>query len=250
MFNKRSKIIITAVLFVFLLPGIALCLVKGNQFSIAAKYADSDQIPVVMFDPETSAALGYIMDADIDGKPGDELIIPYRIRITEKEKEDKALTIDQYLTVDVIRNGKKIRGVLKVEISYIRAPRPHITVRKIFRKETAKIFLMVYDGIGIERGPDRKHTLVYNGFHKNDRKRKQPEFETVRMPWKFILYQFSRNVATITEFHSNLKHSAGQFYIRTVDPEAKWPKIPMKKIKKFEAIVKKYQPHVYWEYDY
>ncbi len=40
------------------------------------------------------------------------------------------------------------------------------------------------------------------------------------------------------------------FYIRTVDPEAKWPKIPMKKIKKFEAIVKKYQPHVYWEYDY
>ncbi len=242
---KKGLIAAAAVVF---FAGSLASYTKGSQYEIAEKYADPGQAPLVIFDPEEGKAIGYIIYANLDGMPGDEIIIPYSRRVPEREMENKGSFYPQEISIDVISGKKKIRDFIKVPLDYVRTPKPYIAVKKMFLNETPKVFLMVYDGFGKTRGPDRKYVLLYNGLHKADKKREKKQFETARMPWRFILYRFNRTVPTVTEFHSKLKHSAGFFYIYTLEKGAGWPKIPVKKIKEFGEKVRKYQPHIYWEY--
>lgn len=238
------------IIFLFLFnPCFLFSYLQGSQFKIAKQYADPDQIPVVFFDPETGEALGYLMHAELDGQPGDEIIIAYRSRKSEEERENKALIYKQYFTIDVIQNGKKIRGFIEAGLTYIRTPQPYITVNKIAHDELPKVFLMVFDGIEEKKvsPPDRRYLILYNGFDKNDRERKNHQFFSVRMPWRFILFQFS-STPTINLFETNTEESSGRFYIKTLDENAQWPKIPMSEIRDFEEKLKKYQPHIYWEF--
>jgi hypothetical protein len=246
--EMKGKIAILTVLLV-MLPLAAFSFVKGSQFDTAKKWADPDEAPVVMFDPETGAALGYIIYADLDGAEGDEIIIPYRTRISEKEREDKASIYTQKLSVDIVRGDKKIRGFIEIPLAYTRAPKPYIKVSAIIPGETAKVFLMIYDGVDKEKvsQADKRCTILWNGLDEADQKREKQEFETAKMPWRLILYKFA-GTPTITEFYSKTEESSGKFYIRTLLKDAEWPKIPMKEIKAFEEEVRKYQPQMFWEF--
>src|SRR6056297_1115428 len=207
-----KKALMAAVVIV-LAAGHLFSYAKGSQYEIAEKYADPGQAPLVMFEPEEGKALGYIIYANLDGKPGEEIIIPYSRRVPEREMENKAGFYPQEISVDIISGENKIRGFIKAPLDYVRTPKPYTAVRKMFLNETPKVFLMVYDGFGKTKGPDRKYILLYNGLDSADKKRDRKQFETARMPWNFILYRFNRKVPTVTEFHSKLKHSAGFFYI-------------------------------------
>ncbi len=243
---KTYMFIMILILFI---PYILFSYLQGSQYKIAQKYADPDQIPVVFFDPETGEALGYMMYAELDGEPGEEIIIAYRSKKSEEERENKASIYKQYFTIDVIQNGKKIRGFIEAGLTYIRTPQPYITVNKIAGDELPKIFLMIFDGIEEKniRAADRRYLILYNGFDENDKKRKNHQFLSVKMPWRFILHQFS-DTPTINLFESKIEESTGRFYIKTLDENAEWPKIPMSKIRAFEEEVRKYQPHIYWEF--
>lgn len=233
----------------FFIPYIVFSYLQGSQFKIAQKYADPDQLPVVFFDPETGDALGYMMYAELDGQPGEEIIIAYRSKKSDEERENKASIYKQYFTIDIIQNGKKIRGFIEAGLTYIRTPQPYITVNKIAQDELPKVFLMIYDGVEDKKvsPPDRRYLILYNGFDKNDRKRKNHQFLCVKMPWRFILFQFSE-IPTINLFETKIEESSGRFYIRTLDENAPWPKIPMSKIRDFEKELRKYQSHIYWEF--
>ncbi len=219
-------------------------MIKGSQYELAKKYADKDQAPVVYFDPETGAALGFILYADLDGKEGEELIIPYRIRKGIREIEDKADPAPQILSVDIVQDGKKIRGFMEVDLAYVREPRPHLTVRKIKEGELPKLFLLVYDGF--DKGHDAKFSLLYNSFDKADKEREK-YFETIKMPWDFLLYQFLEKPSVI-EFHTKLRESFGRYYIRALDKNYEIPEIPQEKINEFNEKLAKYRKEIYWEY--
>ncbi|HDQ26842.1 MAG TPA: hypothetical protein ENN43_08885 [bacterium] len=238
--------VLTAVIFANVLLGAAI---RGSQYNTAKKYADPDQRPCVMYDPETGNALGFIIYADIDNTPGDEMIMAYSSKISEARREETADFNKQYLSIDVVRNEKKIRGVIEVELAYARSASPYVTVAEMFPGEAKKIFLMIYDGVNKRgRGPDTYYQLLWNGFDPKDREREKTRFETVRMPWRFILNRFNPNVPTVTEFESVTAHGYGKFYIRTLEKNAPWPQIPTKNIKALEEEVRKYQSHIFWEY--
>jgi len=247
--KMKYKINIFLILFILFIPYVLFSYLKGSQFQIAQKYADEDQLPVVFFDPETGEALGYIMYAELDGEPGEEIIIAYRSKKSDIEREDKASIYKQYFSVDIIQNGKKIRGFIEAGLTYSRTPQPYITVNKIAQDELPKVFLMIFDGIEDKKvsPPDRRYLILYNGFDKNDRERKNHQFLSVKMPWRFILFQFS-DTPTINLFETKIEESTGKFYIKTLDENAQWPKIPMSKIRSFEDDLRKYQPHIYWEF--
>lgn len=243
------KLKLTFILFLLFVPSIIFSYLKGSQYQIAQKYADPDQIPVVFFDPETGAALGYLMYADIDGEPGDEIIIAYRSKQSEINREEKASIYKQYFSIDVVQNGKKLRGFIEVGLTYSRTPQPYITVERISPLELPKVFLMIFDGIEEKnvRAADRRFLILYNSFDPNDKKRKNHQFLSVKMPWRFILFQFSAT-PTINLFETKIEEATGRFYIKTLDENAPWPEIPMSKIRKFEEDLRKYQPQIYWEF--
>jgi hypothetical protein len=247
---KTKSIVLLSM--ILLIPAALLALIEGNQQQIAKKWADADQAPCVMFNPENGAAEGYIKYANLDSEGGDEIIIPYRIRIKQETREDKASAYTQTVSIDIVRNGKKIRGFIEMDVMYSRAPKPYIKVADVFSGESPKVFLMLYDGV--EKGKvsqaDRPLTILWNGLDAADQKREKQEFESVKMPWKFILKQFSKGTPTITEFFSKTDESSGKFYIKTLMKDAKWPDIPVKEIKAFEEEVRKYQEHIFWEYSY
>lgn len=247
---KYAKPLLIAIMVI--MPSAAWALIEGSQQQIAKKWADEGQAPCVMFNPENGAAEGYIKYADLDGDGANEIIIPYRTRIKQETRDEKASLYTQVLSIDIIRNNKKIKGFIEIELAYSRAPKPYITVAKVFPGETPKIFLMVYDGVDKEKTDqaDIRHTILWNGLDAADQKREKQEFESAKMPWKFILKQFSKGTPVITEFYSKTKESTGEFYIRTIMKDAKWPQIPMKDIKAFEEEVRKYQEHIFWEYSY
>lgn len=245
-----KKILIISV--IILIACLFMAFVEGSQQQIAKKWADPGQAPVVMFNPETGAAEGYIKYANIDGIEGDEIIIPYRSKIPVEIRQEKASAFTQTLSVDIIKGDKKIKGFIEIDLAYSRAPKPYIKVADVFPGETAKVFLMIYDGIDkqVVSQADKRCTILWNGLDKNDRKREKQEFESAKMPWRFILKQFSAGTPTLTEFYSKTEESSGKFYIKTIMKDAKWPPIPMKEIKAFEEEVKKYQEHIFWEYSY
>ncbi len=229
----------------------ALCTASSaslNQNETAKKYAAEGETPVVIFDPDNGKALGFLLFGNLDNEPDEELVIPYTKRVRETDKENKALTHNQQLLVYIIKKGEKIGPIISADIELIRRPRPYIKIEKVFKKEPPKIFLMVYDGIDKGRGPDNIHTILWNGMAPEDLKREHASFATVIMPWKFLLHRFSDDTPTITEFERNTRESHGKFYIRTLEKDAPWPKIPLRKIKAFEDDVRKYQEQIYWEY--
>jgi hypothetical protein len=236
---------------IMLIPALLSAYVEGSQQQIAKKWADPDQAPCVMFDPETGAALGYIKYANLDGLDGDEIIIPYRIRIKQEDREAKASAYTQTLSIDVVKNGKKIRGFIEIDLAYSRSPKPYLTVAEMFPGEAPKIFLMIYDGVDKEKldQADKRCTILWNGLDQADQKREKQAFETAKMPWRFILHKFSASTPTLTEFYSKTEESTGKFYIHTLMKDAAWPQIPMKEIKAFEEEVRKYQEHIFWEYE-
>jgi hypothetical protein len=244
----KGKIAIVLVLLA-VLPCAVFSFIKSSQYDIAKKWADPDEAPVVMFDPETGAALGYIIYANLDGAEGGEIIIPYRTRMSQKEREDKASIYTQNLSVDIVRGDKKIRGFIEIALAYSRAPKPYITVSEMFAGENPKVFLMIYDGVDRKKvsQADIRCAILWNGMDSNDRAREKQEFESTKMPWRFILHGFSKT-PVITEFYSKTEEGSGKFFIHTILKDAKWPDIPMKDIKAFEEDVRKYQPGIFWEF--
>jgi len=219
-------------------------MIKGSQYELAKKHADKDEAPVVFFDPETGAALGFVLFADIDGNEGDEMIIPYRIRKGIREIEDKADPAPQILSIDVIQGDKKIRGFIEIDLAYVREPKPHLTARQIKENELPKLFLLVYDGF--DKGHDARFSLLYNSFDQADKAREK-SFETVKMPWDFMLYQFY-DKPSIVEFNTKLKQSFGQYYIRPLDKGTEVPEISQEKLSEFSEKLGKYRKEIYWEY--
>jgi len=250
--RKNWAVITTIFLAAILLPAAIFALMQGSQYETAKKWADPDEAPCVMFDPETGSALGYIKYADLEGTGTgtEDIIIPYRVRIKEETREAKASVYTQTLSIDIVRGGKKVRGFIEIDLAYSRAPKPYITVADIFAGEMPKIFLMVYDGVDKEKvsQADKRCTILWNGVDQKDQKREKQEFETVKMPWRLILHKFNSGTPVITEFYSNTEESAGKFYIHTIEKDTKWPDIPMAKIKAFEDEVRKYQPDMFWEF--
>lgn len=219
--------------------------IYGNQFNIARKYADEIRTPVMILDPEDGKKIGYILYYDLDEDGEKEIIIPYKIKKKEAEIENKASPYKQYLTIDIVKANEIIRDLIKVELAYTRTPFPYIFIKKIPENELPKIFLMIYTGISKEKGPDCKYELIFKSFDKKDVDIRK--FETVKMPWQFILYQFSET-PTINEFYTLSKEGKGIFYIRTLKKEDKWPEISMKKIDEFIKKLQEYKKQITWQY--
>ncbi len=218
---------------------------QENQFNIAKKYADKSRTPVMILNPEDGKKIGYILYYDLDEDGEKEIIIPYKIKKTESEIENKASPYRQYLAIDIVKKQEIIRDFIKVELAYTYTPKPYIFIKRIPENELPKIFLMINNGISKEKGPDNKYELIIKSFNKEYFDIRK--FETVKMPWQFILYQFS-NTPTINEFYTLAKEGKGIFYIRTLKKEDRWPKIPISKIKEFSTKLHEYRKEISWEY--
>ncbi|MCE5299860.1 MAG: hypothetical protein LLG37_03175 [Spirochaetia bacterium] len=220
--------------------------IKGNQFDTAKKWADRDEIPVVFFDPGTGDAQGYVLFADIDGIEGKEIIIPYRVKIPEKKVEDTADIYRQTISVDVVKGDKKFRGFFEIGLTYVHTPKVYMTVRDVFTNELPKVFLMVHDGV---KKKDKKLTLMYNSYDKKDRGREVRVFETDKMPWELITWQFDRTKPTITEFDVNWEEAYGKFYIRALDNPREILRVPEEEMKRFEEALKATRNDIFFELD-
>jgi len=238
-----KKTVITLLLLA--VPVLSFCgMLKGSQYDAAMKYADSDEAPVIFFDPGTGDAKGYILYADINGDGVNEMIIPYRVRKSLKEIEDKADIYPQVLSVDVVSGEKKFRGLFEVDLAYDHTPKVYLTTRKLSTGELPKVFVMVSDGV---KKRDLKLVLMYNSYDKADKKREQKVFETDKMPFELILYQFDQTEPTITEFDINYEQNYGKFYIRPLDGPDKSVKVSDEAMEKFENELKKTRNDIFFE---
>ena len=241
---KNRVIFLT--LLIIIPAAIFAALPKGTQLETAQKYADKDESPVVFFDPGSGDAKGYILYADLNDSGENALIIPYRIHKSDEEIENKADIYRQTLSVDVVTGGKKFRGMLEVDLAYSYSPIVYLTSLRIINNELPKVFLMVSDGV---KKKDKKLTLMYSSYDKKDKNREQKIFETDKMPWEMILYQFDSSTPTITEFDINYEQSYGKYYIRPLDGPDKTVRVSPESMKKFEEQVKKTRNDIFFEYD-
>jgi hypothetical protein len=238
------------ILLLLLAPAFVYCgMLKGSQFDTAKKYADKDEAPVVFFDPGSGDAKGYILYADLNGDGENEMVIPYRVRKPLAEIEDKADIYPQILSVDVVTGEKKFRGFFEVELAYNHTPKVYMTSKALAENALPKVFLMVSDGIKKKESVmDQKMNLMYNSYDKADKKREQKVFETDKMPFEMILYQFDSSEPTITEFDINYEQSYGQFYIRPLDNPEKSVRVSEEAMKKFEDELKNTRNDIFFEY--
>jgi hypothetical protein len=241
----RKKFVFSAIITIILFPAVIFGgYIKGNQYDSAIKYADKDEAPVVFFDPGTGGAGGYILYADVNNDGENEMIIPYRIHKTDKSVEDNADIYRQTLSVDVVVAGKKFRGIMEIDLTYAYTPKVYLTVKSVSKTEMPKIFMMINDGV---KKKDTKFTLMYNSYDKKDKDRQQKIFETDKMPWEAILYQFDSSAPTITEFDINYEQNYGKYYIRPLDGPDKIIKVSPESIKKFEEELKKIRNDIFFE---
>ncbi|GEM_PF-1129231 len=218
---------------------------NDNQINIAKKYASDGRTPIMILNPEDGKNIGNLLFFDLDGDGREEIIIPYKIRKSDKEVENSVSPYKQYLTIDIVKGNEIIRDFIKIELTYTYTPKPYIIIKKIPQNELPKIFLMINDGVSKEKGPDCKFQLIFKSFDKEYIDIRK--FETVKMPWRFILYQFSET-PNINEFYTVSKEAKGIFYIRTLRKKDEWAKIPMSKIKEFLGILNEYKKQFSWEY--
>jgi len=174
------------------------------------------------------------------------MVIPYRIHKTDDAIEDKADIYRQTLSVDVVSAGKKFRGMMSVDLAYSYTPRVYLTADKISENELPKVFLMVNDGVDKK---SKKMTLMYSSYDKKDKAREQKIFETDKMPWELILYQFDPSIPTITEFDINYEQNYGKYYIKPLDDPSKSVRVPPASMKKFEDALKDARHDIFFEYD-
>lgn len=240
-----KKILLTIIAVIIFLPSTVFCgLIKGSQFDAAAKYADHDEAPVVFFDPGTGDAGGYVIYADINNDGVNEMIIPYRIHKDLAKIEDNADIYRQTLSIDVVLGGKKFRGLMEIDLTYNFTPKVYLTVKSLNPNEQPKIFVMVKDGV---KKKDTKFTLMYNSYDKKDKGREQKIFETDKMPWEILLYQFDKTAPTITEFDINYEQNYGKYYVRPLDGPDKTVKVSAASLKQFEAELKKARNDIFFE---
>lgn len=244
--DMKNRVIFLFLTLLIIPAWLSAGMIKGTQLETAQKYADKDESPVIFFDPGSGDAKGYILYADLNDDGENELIIPYRIHKTDEAIEDNADIYRQTLSVDVVSNGKKFRGMLEVDLAYAYSPIVYLTSLKISGNELPKVFLMVNDGV---KKKDKKLTLMYSSYDKKDRKREQKIFETDKMPWELILYQFDPATPTITEFDIKYDQSYGKYYIRPLDGPDKSVRVSADSMKKFEEQVKKTRNDIFFEYD-
>ncbi len=238
---KKTFLAITA----FLLPSLLFCTyIKGGQYDTAMKYADKDEAPVVFFDPGTGDAGGYVIYADLNNDGQNEIIIPYRIHKKESAIEDKADIYRQTLSIDVVQDGKKFRGLLEIDLAYVYTPKVYLNVKSLNAGEMPKVFVMVSDGV---KKNDKKLTLMYNSYDKKDKGREQKIFETDKLPWDLILYQFDKSAPTITVFDINYEEAHGKYYIRPLDGPDKTVRVAPEAMTRFEAELKKARNDIFFE---
>jgi len=216
-----------------------------NQLEIAKRYSNEGRSPVKILNPENGKEIGYILYSDLDEDGKSEIIIPYKIKKSEVEIENSASPYRQILTIDIVKDNEIIRDFIKVELAYSYTPKPYIITKKIPENELPKVFLLINDGVSKEKGPDCKYDLIFKSMDKKNFDIRK--FETVKMPWKFILYQFSE-VPTVNEFFTLSKEGKGVFYVRILRKEDKWPKIPLSKIDEFIKELKNFKPQINWQY--
>ncbi len=236
-----------ALLTIFL-PCFILSLGYETQLETAKKYADKDEIPVEFYDPGTTETNGYILYANIDGEPGDELIIPYRVRHMPEGKKQAVSIYNQHLVVDVIKGGEKVSNFINIELDYSRTPIVYLTTWELFNGETPKVVLMAYDGKESDKNKDKFLTLVYNGFDPKDLKRSKQQFTTIKMPWDLIFYQFDDMVPDIIEYHTLLREGEATFYIKKADEEMPDPFISQEKMNFLKDQLKDYNKNVKWKW--
>jgi hypothetical protein len=243
---KNKLVFIFLTLLIIIPAGLSAGMIKGSQYDTAVKYADKDESPVVFFDPGSGDAKGYILYADLNASGENEMVIPYRIHKTDDAIEDKADIYRQTLSVDVVSAGKKFRGMMSVDLAYSYTPRVYLTADKISENELPKVFLMVNDGVDKK---SKKMTLMYSSYDKKDKAREQKIFETDKMPWELILYQFDPSIPTITEFDINYEQNYGKYYIKPLDDPSKSVRVPPASMKKFEDALKDARHDIFFEYD-
>jgi hypothetical protein len=240
---KKTFAILMA--FIFLLPAFLFCgYIKGSQFDIAKKFADKDEAPVVFFDPGTGDAGGYIVYADINNDGANEMIIPYRIHKNIGKAENNADIYLQTLSVDVVQGDKKYRGLLEIDLTYNYTPKVYLCVKSLSANELPKIFVMVNDGV---KKKDTKFTLMYNSYDKKDKERQQKIFETDKMPWELLLYQFDKASPAIVEFDINYEQNYGKYFIRPLDGSDRTIRVSPEAMTKFEAELKKTRNDIFFE---
>lgn len=233
----KKAILLTIIAVFCLIPLTVSAELKGAQYDIAKKNASGGERPVVIKDPDENKAVGYIIYADLNDDGEKDMVIAYKIRKDDKAAEEAVSPYKQVVSVDVIVAGKKHTGFITQELAYVYNPTPYVTVKK------GKVFLMMFDGIDNKEGPDTLYTVQCRGFNDD----KTSKYQTVKMPWELLLYDFS-DALTFVEFESKTKESRGVYFIRPVPDNAAWPKIPVKKIEEFGEKVSERKAQIFWEY--
>ena len=230
---KKILIIIIAILFSTVLFGKYN---KTSQLDIVNKHADKDELAVMSYDPGTGAEGGYVIYADLDNDKRSEMIIPYRIHKNLKKIENDADIYKQTLSIDVVRGNNKLKGAIKIDLTYNSTPKVYLTVKSVRANSQPMIFVMVNDGL---KKSEAKCSVVYNSYDKKNASKGQKSFETDKMPWKVILYQFDTTEPTVIMFDTKQKQNYSNYYIRSLNNLDKPVKVSTKEINKFEIELKK-----------
>lgn len=209
---------------------------KASQLEIANKYADNDEIAVMSYNPGTGAEGGYVIYADLDNDKRSEMIIPYRIHKNLQKIENDADIYKQTLSIDVLRGKNKLKGVIKIELTYNSTPKVYLIVKSVRANSQPMIFVMANDGL---KKNEAKCSVVYNSYDKKNASKGQKSFETDKMPWEVILYQFDTTEPTIVMFDTKQKQNYSNYYIRSLNNPDKPVKVSSKEIDKFEIKLKK-----------
>ncbi len=180
--------------------------------AIALKYADKDETPVGYYDVE-KGFMGYALKANLDGKDGDEYIIPYTKKSQKPSKHSKIIYshYKEYCLTTVcliVRGKRKEIYSFTDQINPMKCPKIYMTVEGLIKEKLPVLFITdnswegsngVTNIVGICAG---LYEDVFPGQEIKDNSVYLyiENIESMLIPWEYIFHQFDSKSVTYNSF--------------------------------------------------
>ena len=226
---------------------------ENNDKAEALKYADEGQTPAGYYDVD-KGFIGYVIKADLDGKDGDELIIPYCNEVNKvlPASEDNPNEYKKYYYLSVcivIENHKQVVFSSADKYNPTKCQSLYMTVRNVIKGKLPVLFMSVN---GWEGSNGMTSIYFYNIGLLESEKQPNPEnvvfsrskmrshLQSMLLSWDLVFHQFDTNIFTYNSFLRDGPYVLFDVEGLTVNARGLQSKIDKEKLTKFKEKVDSY----------
>ena len=218
-------IVICGLILICIITAIFIYNIKPNYYAIALKHADKDQSPIGYYDIE-KGFVGYVLDVNMDGKKGNEFIIPYCQKVNKRHNPTvfNENPGEEYYVAEIymIMNGEKKKIGSFINLETLTCPSIYMAAKDLFNNKLPVVFM----SDNIPEGSDMVSSVeAYSVDEFWPRKQKVVDvkgnifwvttrlnLDTMLLPWELILYQFDDKIINYNSFiqdHSEIFYDVG-----------------------------------------